>query len=227
MTDTPEGGPADRPEPDPPKTQPVTQAVPPPPAGKIRVKRSSGKGLAALMFLVGLLIGVLLGGFAGIFAPRTGVLQDLPGPSETTPAPPTITRTVEVEVEVFRTPQDCLNALDDLTGHVDRLAGSRETLMRADLARVSGDEEGASTGFADVDRQLRALIIAGNTRSLRAAVENCRDAGDAGASTSSPEPSPAAEPSPAPAETPGTPESPETPEAPAEPSPTAFPGGSG
>ncbi len=225
MTDTPEGGPADRPEPEPPKTEPVGRAVPPP-AKTVRVKRSSGKGLAALMLFVGLLIGVLLGGIAGIFAPRTGVLEDLPGPSETTPAPAatpaTITRTVEVPV--FQTPQDCLDALDDLTGHIDRLAESRQALMRADLARVSGDEEAAGTGLAEVDRQLRALMIAGNTRSLRSAVDNCRAAGEGGTAAATPAPGTTAEPSPVPTETPGTPEGPETPEAPAEPSPTASPG---
>lgn len=225
MPDTPEGEPAGRPAPDPPRTEPADRQPDPPrteaaaepprpaasPAKQVTVKRSSGKGLAALMFFLGLLLGVLLGGIAGIYGPRTGVLQDLPGPVETTPAPApsptTITRTVEVEV--LRTPQDCLDALDDLTGHIDRLTESREALMRADLARVSGDDEAAGTGFAEVDRQLRALIIAGNTRSLRSSIDNCRDAGDGAASTPSPEPSPTAEPSPEPTGTPGAPESPD------------------
>lgn len=171
-----------------------------PPSGKPKKERkSSGKGLAALMLVVGLLIGMLLGGLLGIFAPRNGFLQSLPAPSEAgpestpQPSPTTITRTVEVET--LRTPRECVAALDDLMSQFDDLSEAREALMRADLARVSGNEDAAGSGLADVDRRLRLLIIAANTQSLRAAIETCRaEAGPQVGPAPDPEVSPVTEP---------------------------------
>lgn len=150
-----------------------------------KASRSSGKGLAAVMLILGLLLGTLAGGLIGVFAPRTGVLENLPqarDPNPTpvpSPVPTTVTRTVEVET--FVTPEDCLAALDDLTTNSDEVAGAREALMRAEVERASGDDQAADNGFAEVDRRLRSLIIAGSTQSLRTAIENCRDRRDPGA----------------------------------------------
>lgn len=170
-----------------PAAQPETRSDPPaePRGGKgdggkkgnLAPRRSAGRGLAALLLILGLLIGLLFGGLVGLFTPRTGVLEGLPGTVEPspvpTPVPTTVTRTVEVERLI--TPEACLDALDDLTAYVADLADVREALMRADLARVAGDEEAAGTGLADVDRRLRSLILSANARSLRSAVQSCQD----------------------------------------------------
>lgn len=190
MTDEPEGDPAAK--------RRQTDPHNPTNGEPRRTKRSSGKGPAALMLVLGLLLGTLLGGVAALFAPRTGVLEDLPGREEpvTQPSvrPRTVTRIVEVDRPV--TPQECLAALDDLTEHRDDLNGIREELMKADLARVSGDADVAESGFAEVDRRLRALVIAGSSRSLQSAIQTCRTEGSEERVT--PSPSPSLSPSPSP-----------------------------
>src|SRR5687768_15349967 len=110
MTDEPEGNPpAERRKADPYN----------PPNGEPKRTKRSGRGPAALMLVLGLLLGTLVGGVAALFAPRTGVLEDLPELDEpvTQPSvePRTVTRIVEVDRPV--TPQECLAALDDLTEH--------------------------------------------------------------------------------------------------------------
>lgn len=203
-------------------------------------KTSSGKGLAALLLILGLMIGTLFGGLVGLFSPRTGVLEGLPGTAEPTPVPTpvptTVTRTVEVEKPV--TPRDCLDALDDLTAYLDDLADSREALMRADLARVSGDEQTAAAGFAEVDRELRALILAANAQSLSSAIEDCRAQADSSNSrnsepqetpidapqeTPSPEPEPEVTPSPEAEDDESSPEAEDEPAADADEDPLPVP----
>jgi hypothetical protein len=202
MTDEPDGNPrAERREAD-----PINRSN-----GEPKRTRRSGKGPAALMLLLGLLLGTLVGGVGALFAPRTGVLEDLPELDEpvTPPSfePRTVTRIVEVDKPV--TPQECLAALDDLIEHRDDLSGIREQLMKADLARVSGDSDVAESGLAEVDRRLRALVIAGSSRSLQSAIQTCRSKGnEQGASPSpSPSPSPSLSPTdPAPSSTDSPPE---------------------
>lgn len=203
-----------------PKT-PAPQEKRPAPGNKNgNGKARSGKGLAALMLVLGLLVGLFLGGLVGLFIPRTGVLDGLPGtvaPSPTpTPVPTIVERIVEVDKPV--TPAGCLVALEDLSDYLNELSDSREALMRADLARVSGDEEAASSGLAEVDRQLRSLILAGNARSLRSAVDQCRSASgeppepDAAPATPEPDATSDAEPTPTAPNDPATPSASPTPQ---------------